>query len=681
MKSNEYLLNNLYQSLFSTTTDCVAIYKAIRDGENFIFTDFNPSAEKIENIKKDAVIGREVTTVFPAVVDFGILDVFKRVYKTGVSEEFPLSFYADNRISGWRENVVHKLDEEHIVAIYKDITKDKQAEEELQLSAQVFENSIQGILISDKDAIVLKANQAFYDMSGYSAEEVIGKKANKLKSNIHEKEFYENMWNKINSDNYWQGEIWNRKKNGESFAVILNISTILDSKNEVKNYIAIYLDVTEQKKAQESIIRLAYNDILTDLPNRTQFELKIENNIKRAKSTKSKFALLFLDLDNFKYINDTLGHNIGDLLLIQTANRLKTVLKDLDFIARLGGDEFVIISESKDDSEDIGILCNNILEQFSEQFIIESNHLQIGCSIGVAIYPNDGLDKDTLLRNADTAMYKSKQDGKNRFYFHTKDLNQEFRRKLELDLNIKKALSNNEFEMYFQPKVCIQSDILMGAEALIRWKSPTLGMVSPIEFIPYAEETKLIIEIGDFIFHTLFNEIKNLENMGKNLKIAINISSVQLSEENFVEHVESLLNQYQCNPEMIEFEITESKIMRNVDSNIEKLKKLKALGISISIDDFGTGYSSMSYLQKLPIDVIKVDKSFVDDIVLSEDGNLIVKGIISLANALSLKTVAEGVETQEQYDFLKENKCDMIQGYLYSRPLDKESFYSFIQTK
>jgi len=672
-------MNQLYISLFHSIKDCVAVFRVVDDGNNFLFVDMNQSALDAESITKKDIIGKLVTDVFPGVRDFGIFKIFQDVYNDGIDREFPMTQYNDERIAGWRENHIYKLDDNHIFSVYNDVTKAKQAEQDLELAAKVFDTSLEGILIADKDVKIIKANESFLKMSGFDFDEIVGKKANILRSNIHDEKFYNDMWNSIELNGSWQGEIWNRRKNGESFAVFLNITTSRDDDNNIKNYIAIYLDITEQKKSQDYIYKLAFSDILTKLANRAQFDIEINRYITKAKRDKNSFALLFLDLDNFKYVNDTFGHDIGDLLLIDVASRLENIVRDVDFIARLGGDEFVIIMDNIQNNDKVILLCERILAQFKKQFTIKNNKFKAGCSIGISIYPNDGTDKNMLVKHADTAMYTSKKEGKNRFYFHTQEMNREFSRKLELDTQLREALEKNQFEIYYQPKICVHKKTIIGAEALIRWNSPKLGFVNPAEFIPYAEESGLIIPIGDYVLETVIKKVKELEYITTDLKVSLNVSSMQLSENNFIQKVESILKVTKCNTSMLEFEITETKIMQNVEENIEKLLKIKELGISISIDDFGTGYSSMSYLQKLPINIIKIDKSFVDNIPHTHDGNVIVQGIISLSKALSLKIIAEGVEIQEQNDFLKDNGCDMIQGYLYSKPLKEVDFLEFLK--
>ena len=672
--------SSLYNLLFKSIKDCVVVYEAINHGENFRFVDLNPAAENSESVKKEDIQGKLVTDVFPGVEDFGIFKVFQEVYKEGKHIHFPLTFYVDERISGWRDNYVYKLDEKHIVAVYNDITKEKQDEAELKLAATVFDSSLEGILITDKYGTIVKANDAFIKMSGYSENEILGQKAGILKSHIHSESFYKEMRKSIVKNGFWEGEIWDRKKNGESFAVYLYISTICDSEGHAKQYLGMYLDITENKRTQEQIQHLAYFDTLTTLPNRAQFDIELLKQIKISERKKQHFSLLMLDLDNFKYVNDAYGHQTGDLLLVEVAKKIKSVLRQSEFFARLGGDEFVIISDVQKHIDELAILSQRIIELFAKPTEIGDYKLQIGCSIGVANYPIDGDSKDILFKNADSAMYEAKKNGRNRYIFYSSGLFQSSRRRLEIDIHLRQAIENENFEIFLQPKVCINSAKPIGAEALIRWNDEHLGFVSPVEFIPHAEETGLMVAIGDIVLKQSFQIIKALEKKNYDFKVSINISSVQLQENNFIQKIEAFLEEYQCSPSMLEFEITESKIMHNIEENIIKLQKIKNIGIQISIDDFGTGYSSMSYLKRLPVDMIKIDKSFIDEVPKDSEDCAIVQGILSLAKALSLKTIAEGVELKAQEDFLRANGCDYIQGYLHSKPLNKEDFFVFIDS-
>jgi len=547
-------------------------------------------------------------------------------------------------------------------------------EENIELASQVFEQSLEGIMITDKDNNIIMVNNAFEKMTGFLLDDIKGKKANILKSGINNDKFYENMWKRLIHKGNYRGEIWNRKKDGTQLACFLSIKVIYDDKGVVQNYIAMYLDITEKLQNEEEIYKLAYHDILTKLPNRTKFNQYLTTLFEQRERVHKKFALLFLDLDNFKYVNDQFGHDIGDLLLIKVAKIFKTILRKSDFVARLGGDEFTVIVDDYQNINQIKALCNKIIKSLSTKFTIKGNKFHIGCSIGIAVFDSDGKSQNELLKNADTAMYKSKQNGKNRFTFFTQSMNEELNRKIELETGLRYAINSGEFEMYYQPKISLTTNEIIGAEALIRWNNVFLGVVPPNDFIPFAEEIGLINEIGDFIFDDVFKKLSDIVKYNKDFVVSINISSIQLQEKNFVEKVKSFLDQTNCNPKNIEFEITETIIMTNIESNIKKLLELKQLGIGLSIDDFGTGYSSMNYLHKLPIDTIKIDKSFVDNMAKENDTTILVKAIISLSKALNLTTVAEGVEEDSQKEHLRELECDIMQGYLFSKPLIYSDF-------
>lgn len=555
----------------------------------------------------------------------------------------------------------------------------KNISEQLELSALVFEESIEGIMITDAENKIIKVNDAFVKMTGYRQKEIAGCRANILKSDVHNSSFYYKMWKKLEAKGQWRGEIWNRTKNSQPIACFVSIKVLYDVDGNVKNYIAMYLDITEKKHTQDELFHLAYHDTLTKLPNRTQFNQHITTLINHYDREEKEFAVLFLDLDNFKYVNDSYGHNIGDLLLIKVAKIFKSVLRNVDFVARLGGDEFTVVIDDYQNIKQIQTLCKRIIEKLAQPLEIRAKKLSIGCSIGVAVYPKDGITKNALIKNADTAMYESKHNGKNIFTFHTKQMNEELHRKMQLDNGIREALALGEFEMHYQAKLATEDKSIIGAEALIRWNSPSLGNISAIELISYAEESGLIKEIGNFILENVFESVALLEKSFGSIVVSINISSLQLQDSEFIYTVMSLLKKTKVNPKMIEFEITETKIMHNIEENIEKLLRLKRLGIGISIDDFGTGYSSMSYLQKLPIDIIKIDKSFIDEIHLSNDSEILVKAIVSLSKALNLKTVAEGVEVQAQLEHLQNIGCDYIQGYLYSKPLPLKDFTELLK--
>lgn len=669
----------IYKALFNITNDCIAIYKAVDNGNDFVFVDFNPAAEKAEQLEKNKILGRLVTEVFPGVTEFGLHKVFQDVYKTGIPQAHPITFYSDMRITGWRDNYVYKLDENHIVAVYTDRTKEKQYEEELYISSIVFESTQEGILITDKSNRVIKSNMAFQKLTGFSNSEIIGKEANFLKSYLHTEEFYNDFWKSLKEKGHWKGEIWDKKKNGELTEYYLLLSAIKNDEGELTNYIGIYLDLTEQKRTEDYIHQLAYYDVLTNQGNRVLLDNELVKRVSKAKKYNYSMAVLFVDLDNFKYINDHYGHNIGDRILIETAKRLNSIIAKKDFLARHGGDEFVIVADELKNTDDVIELCSDITRVISEHYYPGRHKLYITLSIGISLYPQDGNDPQTLMRYADMAMYHSKNAGKNRFSFYNKEMNVLVSQRIEIENDLNNAVKKDEFYLEYQPKHCIQTGIITGLEALIRWKHPEKGIIPPSEFISIAETTGHIVDIGEQIICKVCNQIDKWKQLGIQVKVAVNVSNVQLKEADFLKRITRASNGCNCVAQDIEFEITESSIMENIDFCIDKLLTLKYRGYSLSIDDFGTGYSSMSYLQKLPVDVLKIDRSFIIELEKSNDGKEIVKAIIALAKSLSLKTVAEGVETKYQEECLKELGCNLVQGYLYNKPMSPEAITKLLK--
>ncbi len=457
--------------------------------------------------------------------------------------------------------------------------------------------------------------------------------------------------------------------------VALNVTYIPISTD--KNVIGIYIiakDITKKKQSEEMIHYLAYHDTLTGLPNRRLFNERLQHELEKAKRYQQPLAVMFIDLDRFKYINDSLGHTMGDFLLKEVANRLKRIIRTGDTISRLGGDEFTIIL-SDSTLEETKNAANRILDLFAQPFIIEGQEYVVTPSIGISLYPTDGEDIETLIKNADTAMYHTKEEGKNNFRFYTHEMNQAISRKMLLEKDLRKALKNNEFEIYYQPQINTLNKGIIGIEALIRWKHPKMGLISPGEFIPLAEETGLIIPIGEWVLHAAIAQNKAWQLAGFSpMKVAVNLSILQFQDKSLVYAVDKALNEVKLDPKYLELEITESVAMTNVDFVIKKLNELKKLGIQISIDDFGTGYSSLSYLKKFPIDTLKIDQSFMRQMTESSDDAAIVRAIIAMAHSLNLKVVAEGVENESQMSFLHKLQCIQQQGYLFSKPIPVNEF-------
>lgn len=558
----------------------------------------------------------------------------------------------------------------------------QKAQESLKVTASVFEHSSDGIIVTDKNSVIIKVNPSFCAITGYSEKELIGKRPNILKSNRHDKLFYENIWDDLLTDGKWQGEIWNRKKSGELYVQYQTIDAVYNEQNKISRYVSVVNDITELKEQEKRIRFLAYHDALTGLPNRTLFHDRIEQAIARSRRDRLSFALLFIDLDRFKQINDTMGHNFGDMLLQVIAQRLLEVTRERDTVARMGGDEFVVLAEELEEKNGAAILSQRLIEKVTEPLMLIGNDLTITTSVGVALYPRDGDNADELMKHADTAMYAAKTAGRNTFRFFDVQMNDAAEEKLKLEMELRRAVENNQFELYYQPKVTIDDGTMYGAEALIRWNHPTDGVISPTKFIPLAEESDLIDKIGDWVLEAAFRDLSEWKKEGLELiQVSINIASSQLKQEDFSQKIEAFSKQYDVGLDYIQFEITEGSFIDNPIEASQKLTTLRALGASIAIDDFGTGYSSLSYLKQLPIDVVKIDKSFIEDVDHDTNDAGLVSGIVAIANALHKSVVAEGIETQMQLDKLKQLKCVKGQGFFFSKPLPKNRFNKWVSQK
>lgn len=554
------------------------------------------------------------------------------------------------------------------------------AEERLQLVGEVFESTREGILITDAEARILEVNKAFTDITGYTAEEAIGQKPSLLKSNWHDEQFYQEMWRSLNETGTWEGEIRNRRKNKELFVEHLTIFSIKNRKGEVTHYVGIFVDVTEEKSREERIHHLAHYDPLTDLPNRSLFEDRLRHSLERAHRHQKQVALLFIDVDNFKNINDSFGHQVGDQFLQSVAERLTGCLRREDTVARLGGDEFAVILEDTRNAQDAVIVAQKIFKALSEPFGLQGQEVFATASMGIALYPQDADNPVDLAKSADTAMYRAKEQGKNIYQFYTAEMITQALKRLAMEASLRRALEREEFLLHYQPQVDLKTGQIIGTEALIRWQHPELGMISPAEFIPLAEETGLIVPLGQWVLRTACAQNQKWQAAGfPPLRMAVNISGRQLKEETFPEMVMQVLQETGLHPSYLELEITESILMESVDSAVERLSQLKSLGVNISIDDFGTGYSSMSYLKRFPIDKLKIDSSFVRDVPHDPDDVAINAAIIAMAHHLRLAVIAEGTATAEQLTFLREKNCDQIQGFFFSRPIPAEEFTQLLQ--
>ncbi|MCX7192256.1 MAG: EAL domain-containing protein [Proteobacteria bacterium] len=554
-----------------------------------------------------------------------------------------------------------------------------QTESTLNKLSQAVEQSPNTIVITDLEANIEYANTAFVTATGYSLAEAMGKNPRILHSGKTPKATYDEMWAQLTAGEIWRGELINRRKDGTEYIESARISPLRQADGRVTNYLAIKEDITEQKQAEAHIKQLAHFDFLTGLPNQTLLKDRVAQVMQMAQRSSTQLAVLFLDLDHFKNINDTLGHRIGDELLIQLAERLKSLVREEDTLSRLGGDEFILVLPGTS-SVGAAHVAEKLLATVARSYHIEQHELVVTPSIGIAMYPDDGTDFDKLYQCADVAMYRAKKDGRNNFRFFTAAMQQSSARRLLLENALRHALERNQFELYYQPQVSMQDGHVVGAEALLRWQHPELGSVSPAEFIPVAEESGLILNIGEWVLRTAVQQAKSWMDSGQApIVIAVNLSAVQFRHARLTELVMQILDEASLPPQYIELELTESVAMDNPLAAIAVMDELHARGIRMSIDDFGTGYSSLSYLRKFKISKLKIDQSFVSDISEDPESRAIVTAIITLASSMGFQTIAEGVETAGQLAFLRLQGCNEVQGYYFSKPLAVGLFEEFMR--
>ncbi len=568
-----------------------------------------------------------------------------------------------------------------IFAFVTDISQRKQSEEALRLAAMVYENSSEAILVTDADNLIIAVNPAFEQMTGYAAAEVLGKSPRIFKSGRHDQAFYHSMWSALNNDGYWHGEVWDRRKNGQEYIKLLTINVIRDDKGANYRHVALFTDITERKKVEELIWRQANYDSLTKLPNRQMFYDRLEQDAKKAHRTGLPMALLLIDLDRFKEVNDTLGHDKGDILLIEAARRIGACVRESDTVARLGGDEFIVILSELEDMTSIDRVAQDILGSLAEPFKLDAEPAYISASIGISLYPDDATELDVLFKHADQAMYVAKYAGRNRFNYFTKDMQEAAQARMHLASDLRIAVAASQFRVYYQPIVEMSGGRIYKAEALIRWQHPVRGMVSPAEFIPLAEETGLIVPIGEWVFRQAVQQVMQWRSKFHwSFQISVNKSPVQFRHAESVSWTE-YLEQQRISGDSIAVEITEGLLL---DAEVEVNKKLlrfRDAGIQVAIDDFGTGYSSLSYLKEFDIDYLKIDQSFVRNLGPETSDLALCEAIIVMAHKLGFKVIAEGVETSTQHGLLAAAGCDYGQGYLYSRPLPPEEFEQLLAGK
>ncbi len=568
------------------------------------------------------------------------------------------------------------------VTIYTDVSERRESAEREQLAQKVFTHTPTGIIFTDEAHRILSINPATTQMTGYEPFELLGHSVFaliKLEHGQTPEAFQEDMAHR----GAWSGELEVTRKNGEDLAAGLRVSRVDDPYSGLPaHYIWILADITERKRAEERMRHIAQHDALTGLPNRLALAMRLAQLLPEARRHHWRLAIMFIDLDRFKIINDTLGHQVGDELLREVACRLSAVIRETDFVARLGGDEFVIILPGISSPADAAMVAGKIIARLSTPIEAEGHELHTSPSIGISIFPDDGPDGDAVMKNADLAMYHAKAAGRNNYQFFTAEMNRVTADRLDIERKLRHAIARNELALCFQPQFRADSSQPTGVEALLRWHHPTDGMIAPDRFIPVAEETGLIVEIGEWVLLTACREMKRWIDAGlKPIRIAVNVSARQLRRRDFCETVAGVLAESDLPPELLELEITESSVMENPDEAILILQSLGRMGVSLAIDDFGTGYSSLAYLKLFPIDHLKIDRSFVADIETDLNDRAIAFGTIALAHSLGLNVIAEGVETEDQLELLRSNGCDEVQGYLFSKPLNSAAAFAFLHAR
>ncbi len=538
--------------------------------------------------------------------------------------------------------------------------------------SSAIQQTADSVVITDSEGMIEYVNPAFERLTGYHRAEAIGNRPSLVKSGQHSEAFYKRLWHTIRNGHVFSGVFVNQTRHGNLYYEDKTITPVRDARGHITHFVSTGKDVTERMKAEQHLIHLAHHDALTDLPNRTLFIDRFNQALGRATRRDLQVAVLFLDLDSFKQINDTLGHDAGDLLLQAVAKRLTGHIRVVDSLARFGGDEFAVLMEYVAGEDAMPAIAQEILDTLKEPFIIAGSEIHITTSIGISLYPEDGTDPQTLLKNADTAMYRAKAQGKNKYRFYTADMNAKATGRLTLEKALRQAMGREEFMLHYLPKIDIGRGLIIGVEALLRWRHPRLGLLAPEEFVPLLEETGQIADVGEWVIHEALTQLQRWRQIGfSDLRLAVNLSPVQIRDADFVGRIERSLSQenFEQSAHLLEFEITERLLKENLPETVDQLHALRALGAHLSLDDFGAGYSSLSYLTRIPFETIKLDRSLVGNINIDPDDTAIIGAMIAMTHRLKLAVVAEGVETEAQFDHLREQGCDAMQGHLFSAAL------------
>ncbi|MFN3579199.1 MAG: EAL domain-containing protein [Pseudomonas sp.] len=560
-----------------------------------------------------------------------------------------------------------------MVGIVRDVTRQRLDNERLQQAAVVFDSTNEGVVVSDARNYILTVNNAFCRITGYSREEIVGHRPNLLKSGWHDEHFYKSLWQSLESKGNWQGEIWNRRKNGEIYPQWQTINAVHDPEGKLTHYVAVFTDISQLKQSRKEIDFLAHHDPLTRLPNRLLLLDRLGSALIRAKRNERRLGVIFIDLDRFKNVNDSLGHSAGDELLRVSAERMLRLCREEDTLARLGGDEFVMLVENIGTPQDMIPIARRLQRGFSRFFNIDDQRIYLSASMGMSVYPEDGQDSSELLRNADAAVSQAKENGRNTYAYYTEALTLRARQQMALEADLHQAIKLQQLRVYYQPQINLRTGHICALEALVRWQHPERGLIPPDEFLPVAQHVGLLVRIDEYVLNQACRQMRQWLDAGYELEVvAVNLSGSSLDRSDVLTSVKQALSNANLPAEHLELEVTESEIMRHGDSCEDKLDALRAMGVRLSIDDFGTGYSSLLRLKRLPVNSLKIDRGFISDLPGDSNDSAIARAIIAMGQSLQLSIVAEGIETPAQQELLKEMNCDIGQGYLYSRPLPAE---------
>lgn len=640
----------------------------------------NPAFQALTGYSAQEVLGHNCRFLQGPDTDMAARKMIRQSHAKGEPARVVLENYRKDGTPFWNDLSIAPVRDNdgavsHFIYVQNDVTERYRAEERARLAVSVFDSAREGILITDAFGKVLSTNRAFTAITGYAHDEILGRNPRFMQSGQQESSFYRGMWEELKERGEWRGEIWNRRKDGAVVPLLLSISAVPNAEGIVTHFVAFYTDIMRLKEAERRLEMLAYYDPLTGLPNRTLIYERLHQAISRAERENTRIGIMFLDLDRFKVINDTLGHEMGDQLLCQVAGRIKDCLRQVDTVARLGGDEFIVLLEKVEHIQQIHHVVQRVLAALVAPYQLSGRReVYSGASIGIAFFPEDGADVDTLLRNADTAMYRSKSEGRNGYRFYASAMNALHLERLQLENDLRRALKRREFIVHYQPKVALDTGQTLGLEALIRWNHPERGMLAPREFIGLAEETGLILDVERWVLHQVTEQHRAWRGspLGM-LSISVNLSAPHLEPNaRLIPTLRDLLDASDSPNKWLELELLESSMMP-CNSEIPKvLWEIRELGVRVAIDDFGTGYSNLAYIKHLPIDILKIDQSFVRDIANDPNDAAIVEAVTALTRSLKITAVAEGIETERQVAFLRKHGCPEGQGYHFSRPMGAE---------